>query len=322
MRRPPPRSALVMVTGASRGFGRALALEANRSVRFWDHVDGSRCRTRVSLRPEFDVQIHNILWSRDESALDDVARTIRHWRSLSMASSSSLGFAVATGRDCPALRADFRSAHFQDKVQQVTKFLQRRNRLQGAKHVFDYNVALLVNNAGTLGDPRPVSAIDDVRGWSNTMRDVMHVNAIAPALLAREFCERFGRSPGCQRTVVVYITSLASITAFESWSQYCASKAGGEMAHRVLALEYPNVEFVAYAPGPMDTDMQRIIRNDMLPESTTRQHLAHLQKSGGLVDPHESARKLLQLLKQSQTKGTCSHVDYYDIESFQEELEE
>ena len=81
----------------------------------------------------------------------------------------------------------------------------------------------------------------------------------------------------CNNFLVVNVSSLCAVQAFDSWGIYCAGKAARDMYHAVLAQELTKqaaatVEGTAggvsgrkmlvlnYAPGPLDTDMQKEIR--------------------------------------------------------------
>ena len=73
----------------------------------------------------------------------------------------------------------------------------------------------------------------------------------------------------CTNFSVVNVSSLCAVQAFESWGIYCAGKAARDMYHAVLAQELSKrsgdntgskILVLNYAPGPLDTDMQKEIR--------------------------------------------------------------
>lgn len=71
--------------------------------------------------------------------------------------------------------------------------------------------------------------------------------------------------------VLMNITSLCGIEAFATHGQYCIGKAAREMHFAVLAKEQapsPKVRVLQYSPGPLDTGMQKTIRESpvVLPE--------------------------------------------------------
>ena len=60
---------------------------------------------------------------------------------------------------------------------------------------------------------------------------------------------------------------------FESWGIYCAGKAAREMFHKTVAAEQKDkatFRVLNYAPGPLDTDMQREIREGPHVDPTTQ----------------------------------------------------
>jgi sepiapterin reductase len=93
-------------------------------------------------------------------------------------------------------------------------------------------------------------------------------------------------------------------------SLYCAAKASREMFFNTLVLEYPSIKVLHYAPGPMDTVMQSKIRSEM-EECKIKTSFRELFESGGLVNPNDSAKEMLGLLRNGFTNA--SHVDYYDL---------
>lgn len=73
----------------------------------------------------------------------------------------------------------------------------------------------------------------------------------------------------------------------------------------------PVIRALSYAPGPLDTDMQEQIRNDM-PPGEIRNAFTEMHRDGKLIDPADSARVLLAQLE-LDTFINGSHVDYYDV---------
>jgi sepiapterin reductase len=136
---------------------------------------------------------------------------------------------------------------------------------------------------------------------------------------------------------IVNISTLAAIKPFVNWGVYCATKAGRDMISQVIkeeaaleqvlchnislcsfflidppSLQNPDrVKTLNYAPGPLDTDMQTIIRatDDHVPQ---RDAFRKMHDEGTLIKPDVSAGKLIALLV-SRTFQSGSHVDFYDI---------
>ncbi len=80
---------------------------------------------------------------------------------------------------------------------------------------------------------------------------------------------------------------------------------------RILqAVKDKRIKTLNYAPGPMDTDMQKEIREEM--KGPLLGLFLQFHQEGKLVIPSVSAKKLTKLLA-NDTYESGSHMDYYDI---------
>jgi sepiapterin reductase len=90
------------------------------------------------------------------------------------------------------------------------------------------------------------------------------------------------------------------------------------MFHSTIAVEGDligrSVRVLNYAPGPLDTDMQARIRDEM-PEGDLKKIYVDMHAKSNLVQPQASAKVLMQLLKIDKFKNGA-HVDYYDAMPF------
>ena len=61
---------------------------------------------------------------------------------------------------------------------------------------------------------------------------------------------------------IINISSLLAVKPFAGWSLYASGKAARDMLHSVIASEEPSdsVRLLNYAPGPLDTEMQKSVR--------------------------------------------------------------
>ncbi len=116
-------------------------------------------------------------------------------------------------------------------------------------------IDLWVNNAGLLGDIRPVAEADPAAS-ARTVEVNVNGTLAGSAVFAAHVRRRSG--PG----VLINVSSGAATTPYEGWGAYCASKAAVDQLTRVLALEEERHGLRAYAlsPGLVDTDMQAAIR--------------------------------------------------------------
>lgn len=89
------------------------------------------------------------------------------------------------------------------------------------------------------------------------------------------------------------------------------------MYFRVLAEEQKKathgrtVRVLNWAPGPMNTAMQKEIRENPNVDKGTQEYFISLNEKNQLVDIEVSAGKLLRLL--STPFETGSHVDFFDL---------
>lgn len=66
------------------------------------------------------------------------------------------------------------------------------------------------------------------------------------------------KSKGC----VVWVSSGASVKCYAAWGAYGSSKAAAHSITGHLAVEEPDITSISIHPGRVDTDMQRVIRED------------------------------------------------------------
>ena len=122
-----------------------------------------------------------------------------------------------------------------------------------------------------------------------------------------------------QKIHIVNVSSLAAIQAFESWGIYCAGKAARDMLYKVIAKElailYPTstpIKLLNYAPGPLDTDMQKQIREGEHVDKANQQLFIEMQKNNQLIDPAVSAEKMIAFLAKDEY-ASGDHVDFFDL---------
>ena len=128
---------------------------------------------------------------------------------------------------------------------------------------------------------------------------------------------------------IVNVSSLAAVTpAFPGMGIYSAGKAARDRYHTLLARQEDDDDddeestttttpvvirpkYLNYAPGPLTTDMTQRLRTST---ETLSDGFRSQFDPENLVDPRESARKLLDLLETDDFESG-SHIDYYDLVS-------
>lgn len=140
---------------------------------------------------------------------------------------------------------------------------------------------VLVNNAGAI---EPIGALAEIAPEEFARN--LQVNVVGAFALTRAAWPLLEKSGGR----VVNILSGAARTALFGWPAYCASKAALLMLTRSVDLEGKpkGIRCFGFAPGLVDTDMQRVIRESGVNE------ISRLPRSA-LAPPAAAARAVAWL---------------------------
>lgn len=96
---------------------------------------------------------------------------------------------------------------------------------------------------------------------------------------------------------IVLVSSGASITAYQGWGCYGATKAVLNHLALTLSVEEPDITTLSIRPGVVDTEMQRDIREvhaENMSEKD-REKFAGLKNDGGLLRPEQPGRVIAKL---------------------------
>lgn len=153
---------------------------------------------------------------------------------------------------------------------------------------------ILINNAGMLGDVKPVGDVDN-----QVLEQTFILNTVAPAILTNRILSIYSKTEA--KITVVNISSGAARHPVESWAAYCASKAALDMFSLVVQAEQqikrkPRVSVLSIAPGVVDTPMQDLARQipeDIFPQ---RERFHHYKTQGLLENPEKVAKKIVELI--------------------------
>lgn len=150
----------------------------------------------------------------------------------------------------------------------------------------------LINNAGDLGI---VNTLENIA--PKDIDYTIKVNLIAPLILSSLFI-KLSKGWECKKKII-NISSGAAINPYESWSLYCASKAGVDMMTKVLAKEQKRlkkgVKIISIYPGIVDTDMQEKARNTPKENFKSVQRFIDFYEHGELFSPEQVAQKIYKL---------------------------
>lgn len=276
----------VVITGASRGFGRCLALDFARELK------------------AHSVDLH--LWARSEAGLKETeSMVLEVWQG------------AASELTCAVQSVDLtNAAEYTAKVDDLLLLLAKQS----------YDRVYLVHNAGSLGQlglaQECVSSASELAAyWELNVTSVMWLNNRFLRVFgaSRDELRRPDAVVNDNQTqlVIVNITSLCGIEPFKTHMLYCTGKAAREMHHRVIATEQAaanKVRVLQYSPGPMDTNMQETIRESPHVDPELRAKFKEMKARGTLISaPQSSIRGVKLAIDGNHTTGV--HIDYYDLES-------
>jgi len=283
---------LVIITGASKGFGRAVACEAART-----------------LRPSSRF-LQFVLLSRDKAGLQQTAEAI-------LKAGKEVGGASKDGDEIKVSSHQVDLSVVDDSLEQ----LLHKDVLQPID-VSKFSTVLLFLNHGSLGPPVLCHSVVAKVAALEFATNVSSFCAVS-ALLTSWLIEGLTNS---RRVVVVRLintSSLAAVRPMGSLGMYCAGKAAREMFMKVMALEFQEdpsilkrcalIDFktLNWAPGPMKTKMVVDAVEDGVQFPQTAQFFAQMD-SDVWVKPDDSASRLFSVLRKDTFKSGDS-IDVYDV---------
>jgi sepiapterin reductase len=269
---------LLVVSGASRGLGRAIAKVF--------------CCDRPTPIQEAN-EIRAFLVARSQSGLQETEDLILQ---------------QASGRDDCDVKVDC-SQHVIDLGDLDTLDINLDEIFtEMVKHVPDADHIIFINNAASLGHLGPCvesPSLPDMR--ANV--DLNITSALWTSTRFARFVEE--RASDTAVITIVNISALAAIQVFPTMGIYAAGKAARNHYNATLAMELKgstkDINVLNYAPGLIDTDMA----NEFLSAENLDADLKPSFQQR-LVDPDESARKLVELLT-GRDFESGQHIDYYDL---------
>jgi len=299
------QKALVMITGASRGYGLALAKAAAK---------------------KFNFPAHFCLIARSQDGLNKCKENVEQARS----------------QHCPDMETSVETKVLD--LQDIDSLGSNLDALFNEVSASNYCRGILFSNAGIIGyigQTKSAGAGDPLA----TLRATLDVNVVAAAMLTARFLETFaaaaapaapsaggqeeegatqaqaqavaaaGRTPP-PPSVLVGTSSLCAVRPFPTLAAYCMSKAAMDMMLGCAAAEHdPAVlKVLNWAPGPlMGTDMTAAVRAAAGEGGGLHPSLAGFYLGQeGFIDVDVSASACMDVLLNNEfTSG--AHIDVYDV---------
>ncbi|KAJ3326860.1 hypothetical protein HDU93_002269, partial [Gonapodya sp. JEL0774] len=286
-----PRRLAAIITGASRGFGRAIALSlVNRTIALstaTGHSGNENSDSGRQLAGFASVDV--VLASRDIDGTNETANLVRTAASeIQRGLGSQVESAVL---NVATVHLDLASppAHLDASLNLLfspsgtatgTPTGTGTTTSAFPRPLSHYTSAILFHNAGTLG---PLARVRDLVPHTASLSLAIAQDLAAYIALTARFLDAFKDTGD---VVLVNVSSLAAVEPCDAWAVYGAGKAGREMVMKTVAVEEgPRVRTLNYAPGPLSTTMQSTIRTSM-PDVPARRVYVAMHERGELVDPH------------------------------------
>jgi sepiapterin reductase len=273
-----------LITGASRGLGQAVAMEA-----------------AATAAASKESSIRLVLVARSVNGLEETKLAIQSILSTNV----SITTRVMDLADMETLEK-----HWDGLLQDV---------LILEEDTTHHNITF-VNNAGSLGHVGPCSSTPSLRDLRQTVdlnvtgslwqsvRLIQHVKQNQPA----------NRALLVANLTIVNVSSLVAISNdFVTMGIYSACKGARDKYHAIMANEEEGadnstpcniiIKTLSYAPGPLETAMTESLRHAAQMDKTVQQNFHK-----PLLDARDSAKKLIRLL-QANSFSSGAHIDYYDL---------
>ena len=298
---------LVVISGASRGIGRAIALalaDAACINRGKTNDDESSSSILVP------SHLHMILVARSATSLKETADLLQ--------------------QRCGNSDSNITTTCLEMDLAEIDRLPQNVNKILEPLEDCTYNSCMLINNAGSLGPLGKATSICDEDSTSASLkrwRDTIDLNITSSLWMSSQFAKATSH---VSLVRIVNISSLCAIEPFPTMSLYCTGKAARDMFHAVLAKEQTSqshgekegitsttssptqFKVLNYAPGACHTAMTGDLLDSADLDKELHQSFRNSRDKNLLVRPDDTAAKLVELLMKDEFESGA-HVDYWDV---------
>jgi len=335
MSSPISKKTLVVITGASRGIGRACAVAFAKDTRF------SNSDLTLSLL------------ARGQDGLTRTVELVReaasanHSRIREEEEDSSKGGEITVYTNCVDLNnLDTLETDIQSVFQECASSI--KSSLSSSMSCYDRTI--FINNAGSTGYLGPIASSSFPS--PREIQATLDLNVTSTLWLSSYFIRYFASndqgtnlssssslssSPNVSSCTVVNMSSLCAIEPFPTMSVYCTGKAARDMFHKTLAkevevevtkdnsidvggLESPESQkdtnitrILNYAPGAIETAMTDELSSSNTLDSDISDYFKKMKDESTLIQPHQTAERLVNLIAEDKFVNG-DHVDYWDLE--------
>lgn len=233
---------VILVTGASRGIGRGIALALSQSGHTVAvHYNGNRQAAEQTVAAcQEQLAAAAGVQAQGSGGTGGQAREGGQPGGQAQGSGGTGGQAREGGAPPAAFQADISDAGSRERL--VTEVLEHYGALDG-----------LVNNAGIA----PRRRDDILEAQESIFEEVMAVNLNGPYFLTQLVARHWSQNPGQQTRRIVFVTSVSSVMPSTNRGEYCISKAALSMAVQLYAarLAELGIPVIEVRPGITKTDM-------------------------------------------------------------------
>ena len=168
---------------------------------------------------------------------------------------------------------------------------------------------VLINNAGTL-TPMKFSGKEEDEEIINNI----NLNLLAPMILTSNFIKK--PSEFKKEKKIINISSGAGKHPYAGWSCYTTAKAGLDMFTRSVALEQSlidnGIKIISFAPGIVETDMQKQIRNTSKKDFPLVDKFLEIKKYNLANSPQNVAKVIRKLIFNDFKSGDITDISSFD----------